>query len=63
MWHVSRGMWHMVEGEDSLKISAPQLLWFWLHSVLKIHNRRIIELIEQWMTKVFVEQPQLHQVC
>ena len=63
MWHVSRGMWHMVEGEHFLKISAPQLLWFGQYSVLKINNKRIIELIEQWMTKVFVEQPQLHRVC
>ena len=36
MWHVTCIMWHMVGGEHSLKISAPQLLWFGINSTLKI---------------------------
>ena len=27
-WHMTHDMWYMVGGECSLKISAPQLLWF-----------------------------------
>ena len=33
MWHVTRDMSHMVGGENSLKISAPQLLRCGIHSV------------------------------
>ena len=39
----------MVGGEHSLKISAPQLLWFWIDSVLKILNERITQSINQPM--------------
>ena len=39
--HVTRDMWHMVGGEHSLKMSALQLLRFWIDSVLKIINERI----------------------
>ena len=47
MWHVTSYMWHMVGGEHSLKISAPQLLRFGLDSVLKIVNKRITDLINE----------------
>ena len=57
-------MWHMVEGELSLKILAPQLLWFGIDSVLKVRNKRITHLINmnEFMKKVFIEQPRLHRV-
>ena len=35
-------MWHMVGGEHSLKILAPQLLQFGIDSVLKILNESIL---------------------
>ena len=35
-WIVTRDMWHMVGGDHSLKISAPQLLQFGFDSVLNI---------------------------
>ena len=41
MLHVTRGMRHMVGGEHSLKISAPNLLRFGMDSVLEILNKRI----------------------
>ena len=28
MWRVLQGMWHMVEGEQYLKMSVSQLFWF-----------------------------------
>ena len=56
-------MWHMVGGEHSLKISAPQLLWFGIDSVLKIFPETMTELINQLVTEVIVEQPRLHRVC
>ena len=34
--HVACDMWHMVGGEHSLKMSAPQLLRFGIDSVLKM---------------------------
>ena len=66
MWHVTCDMWHMLRGEHSLKMSAPQLLQFGIDSVLKILNKKD-HLLNQWinesMTKVFIEQPRLHPVC
>ena len=38
-WHATGDMWHMVGGEHSLKISASQLLWFGIDSVLKILSK------------------------
>ena len=40
-------MWHMVGGEHSLKIPAPQLFWFGIYSVLKILNKRMTEWINE----------------
>ena len=37
----------MVGGEHSLKISAPQLLWFGIDSTLNIFPQTITELINQ----------------
>ena len=37
----------MVVGERSLKVSAPQLLWFGIDSALKIFPQTISELIKQ----------------
>ena len=56
-------MWHMVGGENSLKISAPQLLWFGIDSTLNIFPQTIAELMNQLITEVIVEQPRLHRVC
>ena len=40
-WHVTRDMLHMVGGENTLKMSAPQLLGLWINSVLNIVNKRM----------------------
>ena len=45
-WNVRRDMWHMVEGEHSLQITAPQLLWFGIDSVLKNLNENITQWID-----------------
>ena len=37
----------MVGGEHSLKISAPQLLWFGIDSTLNIFPQTMTELINQ----------------
>ena len=46
-WHVTHDMQQMIWGELSLKMSAPQFLWFWIDSVLKILslNEKMNELI------------------
>ena len=56
-------MWHMVGGEHSLQISAPQFLQFGIDSVLKILNERITDLIDLLITMAFVEPPRLDKVC
>ena len=57
--------WHVTHcgGENSLKISAPQLLWFGIDSTLNVFQQTIAELINQLITEVVVEQPRLHRVC
>ena len=47
----------MIGGEHSLKFSAPHLFRFGINSVLKILNKRMTELMNELMTKVFIEQP------
>ena len=42
---MKRDMWHMVGGEHSLKISAPQLLWFGIDSALNIFPQTISQLV------------------
>ena len=44
---MTRDMRHMVGGEHSLKISAPQLLWFGIDSALKIFPQTIGELMNE----------------
>ena len=58
MWHVTRG-----GGEHSRKSSPPQLLWLGINDVFKIGRKRMNDLMNYWITKVFVEQPWLHRVC
>ena len=48
-WLVTQAKSHMVGGEHSLKISAPQLLRFGIDRVLKIMNERINQLMKEWM--------------
>ena len=53
-WHVTYDTWHMVGGEHSLKISAPQLLRFGIDSVLKILNKRISPcLLKTYLQQLF----------
>ena len=54
---MTHDMGHMLGDENSLKISAPNLLRFGMESVLKILHEGMNELI----TKLFIEQPRLHQ--
>ena len=55
MAHVTRGMWHMDGGEHSLKILTPLLLRIGKDSFLTIGRKRITYWLNEWMTKVFVE--------
>ena len=49
-------------GEYSLQISAPELFWLRIDSVLKILNERIPQSVIELITKVFIEQSRLHRV-
>ena len=64
---MTRDMWHMVGGEHSLKISAPQLLWFGIDSTLNIFPQTMTQLMNERVNylimEVIVEQPWLHGVC
>ena len=62
MWHVTFETWQVGEGEPSLEISAPWFLWFGGEGVLKIFPQRMSYWMNEWITKVFVEQLRLHRV-
>ena len=62
-WQVTpeNDTWHMVWSENSLKISALALTVcnIWYFEDLEEKNC----LVNQLITKLFVEQPRLHRVC
>ena len=51
----------MVEGEHSLKVSAPQLVWFGIQCLEYFELKD--ELMNKLVTEVIVENPRLHRVC
>ena len=60
-WHLTpdtcnltHNMWQMVGGEHSL-------LPFGCNDILKIWRKRITDWMNEWVTKVFVEQSRLYQ--
>ena len=66
MWHVTHDTWHIVLDEHSLKISAPQHFRFGIDSVWNIFPQTMSYLpylINEWITRLFIEQPRLHRVC
>ena len=58
MWHLPPDTWHVTNGgggcEHSLKVPAPQLLWFGMDSVLKIWTKGSLN---EPGTEVIVEPP------
>ena len=62
MWHVTRDMFGE-GGEHSLKVSAPKLLLFVIYDIMKIWRKRLTDWIDELMTRLFIEQPQLHRNC
>ena len=71
MQHMTRDMWHvtpdMLWGVNILskfQLSSPYGFWFILYfEDLEEKADWLTDWINQLLTKVFVEQPQLHQVC
>ena len=65
LWQVTRDTWHMLWGVNFLsKFQPPSSygLWFMIYWRMGWKGLRT-DFINEWMTKVFVEQPQLYQVC
>ena len=52
MWHLTRDMWHMVGGDISLKILAPQLLRFGIDSILNIFLQIMTYSINEWINEL-----------
>ena len=62
-WHVTRDMWHMtrlggwtLSQNSSLALTVCDL---WYYEDLEEKD----EWINEWMTRLFIEQPRLHRVC
>ena len=63
-WHVTHDTWHVWVGEHSLKISAPALnvCDLWYYEDMEEKDDSLNELNNQWITRLFIEQPRLHRV-
>ena len=68
MWHVTRDTWQVTRdtgrvwgGEHPFKVSAPLLTVcdLWYYKDLEEKD----ESLNQWMTRLLIEQPWLHRVC
>ena len=53
-------MWHMLGGENALQMSALHLCCF---EYIPQTMTYLPYLLTELMTKLFLEQPRLHQVC
>ena len=62
-WHVICDTLDFLGGEHSLKISAPYFSLFMIYDITKIWRKRVTELINYLITRLFIEQPRLHRVC
>ena len=71
MWHVTSDTWHMTSDTWNTgmmnivsKFQVPsynglEVMIVWIY----FHKGSLNQLINQWVTEVFVEQPWLHRVC
>ena len=64
-WRTTQDTWHLTGCEHWVKISGP-LLTDWemgCFEDLKEKDDQLNEWINEWVTKLFVEQPRLHRIC
>ena len=56
-WHITHNLWHVTGGVryTFLRVGGE--------GVLNIFPQRINELVNQWMTEMFVIQARLHLLC
>ena len=71
MWHVTHDMWHMICNTQLVvkivsKCQIPSSnglgVMFFFEDVEE-KNELLTELMNELMTKVFIEQARLHRVC
>ena len=62
IWHLTRDTWHAMHGEYSLtnSRSLAYTVWEWRNFD---DLEEMDQLVNESVTKVFVEQPRLHRVC
>ena len=68
MWHVTRDTWHVTcdtfGGVNIIsKFQLPSSYRLWFMILWRYFRKRLTDLINQWMTRLFVGQPRLHRVC
>ena len=63
IWHMTWVTWHTGGMNIVSKILVPSSYGLGAKVVLKIFLQIITNLMNEWVTQVFVEQTQLHQVC
>ena len=66
LWHMTRDTWHVTRlggGEHCLKSQLPSSYRLWFMILWRSGGKGwIAELINEWMTRLFIEQPRLHRV-
>ena len=68
MWHVTRDTWHVTRDTfggvnilSKFQLSSFYRIWFMI--LWRYYRKRMSDLINQWITRLFVGQPRLHRVC
>ena len=75
MWHVTRNTWHVIRDTWHLtrntfggvnilsKFQLPSSYRLWFMILWRYFRKRLTDLINQSVTRLFVGQPRLHRVC
>ena len=67
-WHVTRDTWHMtcdmLWGVNILsKVQLPCSYGLWFLEDWEEKDDQLNQWINEWITRLFIEQPRLHRVC
>ena len=67
-WHLTCDTWDVTHGggwtfSQYFSFLALTVWDFWCFEDLKVKDDWINELMNEWMMKLFIEQPWLHRVC
>ena len=63
MWHVTCDTWHVTRDIfGGVNILSKFQFPFVIYDIMKIWRKRMSYLMNEWITRLFIEQPRLHRV-